>query len=42
MINQALFSSEDKGKKLKYCLLQFLFGTYRVKQVGTVQFISSL
>ena len=26
MENQALFSSEDKSKKLKYPLLQFLFG----------------
>ena len=24
---QALFSAEDKSKKLKRCLLQFLFGT---------------
>ena len=29
MKNQALFSSKDK--KLKCCLLQFLFGTLRVK-----------
>ena len=29
--NQALFSSEDKSKKLKCCLLQFLFGALRVK-----------
>ena len=29
MKNQALFSSEDKSKKLK-CLLQFLFGALRV------------
>ena len=29
MINQALFSSKDKGKKLK-CMLQFLFGAVRV------------
>ena len=28
--NQALFSSEDKSKKLKSCLLQYLFGTLRV------------
>ena len=26
MKNQALFSSNDKSKKLKYRLLQFLFG----------------
>ena len=30
MKNQALFSSEDKSKKLKCCLLQFLFGALRV------------
>ena len=30
MKNQALFSSKDKNKKLKCCLLQFLFGTLRV------------
>ena len=29
MKNQALFSLKDKNKKLKYCLLQFLFGTLR-------------
>ena len=28
---QALFSSKDKSKKLKRCLLQFLFGALRVK-----------
>ena len=27
MKNQALFSSKDRSKKLKCCLLQFLFGT---------------
>ena len=31
MKNQALFSSEGKSKKLKYCLLLFLFGALRVK-----------
>ena len=31
MKNQALFSSKDKSKKLKCCLLQFLFGALRVK-----------
>ena len=31
MKNQALFSSKDKSKKLKCRLLQFLFGTLRVK-----------
>ena len=31
MKNQALFSSKDKRKKFECCLLQFLFGTLRVK-----------
>ena len=31
MKNQALFSSKDISKKLKCCLLQFLFGALRVK-----------
>ena len=31
MKNQALFSLKDKSKKLKCCLLQFLFGALRVK-----------
>ena len=31
MKNQALFFSKDKSKKLKCRLLQFLFGTLRVK-----------
>ena len=30
MKNQALFSLKDKSKKLRCCLLQFLFGTLRV------------
>ena len=30
MKNQALFSSEDKSKKLKCRLLQFLFGALRL------------
>ena len=30
MENQALFSLKDKSKKLKCCLLQFLFGTLRI------------
>ena len=30
MKNQALFSSKDKSKKLKCCLLLFLFGALRV------------
>ena len=31
MKNQALFSSKDKSKKIKYRLLQFLFVSQRVK-----------
>ena len=31
MKNQALFSSKDTSKKLKCRMLQFLFGTLRVK-----------
>ena len=30
--HQAIFSSKDKSKKLKCHLLQFLFGTLRVKE----------
>ena len=33
MKNQALFSSKDKSKHLKYRLLQFLFGALRVKGI---------
>ena len=33
MKNQALFSSKDESKKLKCCLLQFLFGALRVKDL---------
>ena len=32
MKNQALFS-KDKSKKLKCCLLPFLFGALRVKNI---------
>ena len=32
MKNQALFSSKDKSEKLKCRLLQFLFGSLRVKE----------
>ena len=32
MKNQALFSLKDKSKKLKFCLLQFLFGALRVNR----------
>ena len=35
MKNQALFSSKDKSKKLKCCLLQFLFGALRVHKHQT-------
>ena len=31
MKNQGLFSSKDKSKKLKCCLLQFLFGALKIK-----------
>ena len=31
MKNQVLFSSKDKCKKIKCCLLQFLLGFLRVK-----------
>ena len=34
MKNQALFSLEDKSKKLKSCLLQFLFGALGVNKVN--------
>ena len=30
MKNQALFSSKDKSKKLKCCLLQFLVGALKL------------
>ena len=33
MKNQTLFSSKDKSKKLKFRLLQFLFGALRVNCV---------
>ena len=33
MKNQALFSQKDISKKLKRVLLQFLFGTLRVKVI---------
>ena len=34
MKNQALFSSKDKSKKLKCCLLHFLFGPLRVNELS--------
>ena len=36
MKNQALFSSKDKSKKSKCCLLQFSFGALRVKSCECV------
>ena len=36
MKNQALFSSKGKSKKLKCCLLQFLFGPLRANRINTV------
>ena len=36
MKNQALFSSKDKSKKLKCRLLQFWFGSIRVKLTYTM------
>ena len=38
MKNQALFSSKNKSKKIKCRLLQFLFGTLRVKLRMTYMF----
>ena len=40
MKNQALFSSKDKSKNLKCRLLQFLFGTLRVKNMFIHSFYS--
>ena len=37
MNNQALFSSKDKSTKLKYRLLQLLFGALRVRSVKHVK-----
>ena len=37
MKNQALFSSKDKSKKLKCCLLQFLFGVLRVNPEKAIE-----
>ena len=34
--NQVLFSSKDKSKKLKCCLLQFLFGTSYIAQKESI------
>ena len=40
MKNQTLFSSKDKSKKLKCCLLQFLFGALRVQIQPLFELIS--
>ena len=40
MKKQTLFSSKDKSKKLKCRLLQFLFGTLRVKESFTFIILS--
>ena len=37
MKNQALFSSEDKSKKLECGLLEFLFGALRAKKSSHLQ-----
>ena len=37
MKNQTLFSLKDKSKKVKCHLLQFLFGTVRVKKSSVYQ-----
>ena len=37
MKNEALCSSKDNSKKLKCCLLQFLFGTLRVKVIAQIK-----
>ena len=37
--NQAFFSLKDKSKKLKCCLLQFLFGTLRFKNNSEIFFL---
>ena len=34
MKSQALFSSKDKSKKLKCCLLKFLFGALRINEIN--------
>ena len=44
MINQALFSSKNKSKRLKCHLLQFLFGALRVNSclLGKVKYCVNL
>ena len=39
MKNQALFSLKDKSKQLKCPLLQFLFGTLRVKVLRSMDML---
>ena len=39
MKNQALFSSNDKSKKLKCHLLQFLFGALKIKRSSETKHI---
>ena len=41
MKNQALFSSKDKSKKLKYLLLQFLFGYLMVKSISKRKMVAT-
>ena len=41
MKKQALFSSKDKSKKIKCCLLQFLFCALRVKDNSEITFLVS-
>ena len=41
MKNQALFSLKDKSKKLKCCLLQFVFGALRAKMRTKAELINS-
>ena len=40
MKNQAFFSSKDKSKKIKCCLLQFLFGALRIKTCSKVSLVN--
>ena len=42
MKNQAIFSSKDKSKKIKYRLLQFLLGTLRVKMTLKQKCLNSI
>ena len=42
MKNQAISSSKDKSKKLKRCLLQFLFGALRDNLLGNLPLPSFL